>query len=581
MNNLKRFSQLFVFSLCVFIVPVAAEQRRDPEKATGLEGKALVTGKKHMVAAANPLAAKLGYDVLTRGGTAIDAAIAVQAGLNLVEPQSSGIGGGAFILYWDATTKKLFTYDARETAPAKATADLFIDNGKPLPWREAIVGGRPVGVPGVLRGLDVVHRQHGKLPWKTLFTGAIALADKGFAVSPRMAKLVAYKFHPGLYQIEPAKSYFYPKGEPIAQGAWLKNPELAESLSKIAEHGVEVFYQGDLAQKIIEKVNNSPVRPGLLSLEDMQNYRVKVRDPVCMDYKNYELCGMDQPSSGGLAVLQMFGILGTFNMAELGPGNAEAIHLFTQASRLAYADRNRYSADPDFVKIPVTALLGEKYLISRAKSIDSDNDMGQAQAGSPSSKIVYANDDSYELPSTSHISIVDQYGNAISMTTSIEMAFGSSLMVGGFLLNNQLTDFSLSAKKDGKWVANRVEAGKRPRSSMAPFIVIDKKDRSLKVVVGSPGGSRIINYVAKTLVGVLDWNLDIQQAIEYPNVTNRNDYTALEKGLTPDAMIDALKSKGHDVKVSDLNSGLHGIVIVDGLLTGGADPRREGVVLAD
>jgi len=559
-----------------------ADQRQDPEKATGIEGKSLVTGEQHMVVAANPLAAQLGYDILERGGSAIDAAIAIQAGLNLVEPQSSGIGGGAFILYWDAKQKKLHTIDARETAPAKATPELFIENGKALPWRDAIVGGKGVGVPGVLKGLDAVHQHHGKLPWKDLFQGAIKLADDGFKVSPRMAKLVAYKFHPGLYAIEPAKSYFYPKGEPIAAGTWLKNPELADSLSNIADHGVDYFYQGPLAKKIVKRVNTSPVRPGLLSLEDMKNYRIKMREPLCMPYQQYQLCGMDQPSSGGLTILQMFGILSHFDMKKLGPNHPDALHLFTQASRLAYADRDRYSADPDFVNIPVAALLEKQYLKTRASQINLTRDMGKASPGQPASSadiLSYANDDSYELPSTSHMSIVDKYGNAISMTTSIEMAFGSSLMVGGFLLNNQLTDFSLSPKVDGKWVANRVEAGKRPRSSMSPFLVLNQKDDTLKALVGSPGGSRIINYVAKTLIGILDWDLTIQEAIELPNITNRNDHTTLEKGWVSDETVKALEAKGHQVKISDLNSGIHAIVIDDEVLSGGADPRREGIVL--
>ncbi len=578
---LSRAKSLIFVLVCSLATAAWAEQRQDPEKATGLERKTLVTGKKHMLVAANPLAARLGYDILQAGGTAIDAAIAVQAGLTLVEPQSSGIGGGAFILYWEAKAKKLHTYDAREVAPAAVGSDLFVEDGRTLAWREAIVGGKSVGVPGVLRGLERVHDEHGKLPWKSLFKGAVALADKGFAVSPRMAKLVAYKFHPGLYEIEPAKSYFYPEGEPIAEGAWLKNPLLARSLAKIAEHGADYFYQGELARQIVERVRNSPIRPGLLSRQDMKDYRVKKRAPVCMDYKRYALCGMDQPSSGGLAVLQMFAMLSHFDLAQLGPGSAEAVHLFTQASRLAYADRNRYSADPDFAEVPVEALLDKQYLAKRAKKINRDRDMGLAQAGSPSLRVAYADGDSYDLPSTSHISIVDQYGNAISMTTSIEMAFGSSLMVGGFLLNNQLTDFSLTPKKEGKWVANRVQPGKRPRSSMTPVVVLHRHPQTLKAVVGSPGGSRIINYVAKTLVGVLDWGLNIQEAIEYPNVTNRNDYTALEKNLTSEATIEALKAKGHEVKVSDLNSGVHGIVVHDNLLTGGADPRREGIVLAE
>ncbi|MFT5084109.1 MAG: gamma-glutamyltranspeptidase/glutathione hydrolase [Lentisphaeria bacterium] len=584
MPSIKPVPRLFrgiIFAFFVYATGSFAEQRNDPEKATGFENKQLATGTKHMVVAANPLAAQLGYDILQKGGTAIDAAIAVQMGLNLVEPQSSGIGGGGFILYWDAKSKKLFTYDARETAPALATPDLFIENGKTLAWSDAIVGGKSVGVPGILKGLDMAHQQHGKLPWKVLFNGAIQLAHKGFAVSPRFAKLVAYRFHPGLLKIEPAKSYFYPKGEAISEGTWLKNKALAESFRRIAAHGADYFYTGKLAQDIVHTVNNSPIRPGTLSLSDMKQYSAKMRDPICMDYSHYELCSMDQPSSGGLALLQIFELLSHFNISELGPESADAIHLFTQASRLAYADRDRYSADADFVNIPVKALLQKPYLAARAKQIDITKDMGHAEAGTPDKKVTYADDSSYELPSTSHMSIVDQYGNALAMTTSIEMAYGSSLMVGGFLLNNQLTDFSLSPKIDGKWVANRVEPGKRPRSSMTPVMVLNKSDRTLKALLGSPGGSRIINYVAKTLIGLLDWNLSMQEAIDYPNITNLNDVTTLEKGRVPEALAKALQAKGHEVKIKDLNSGVHGIVINKGIRSGGADSRREGVVLAE
>jgi gamma-glutamyltranspeptidase/glutathione hydrolase len=570
---------VLALAACTGAQQPVADAPMDPEKATGMQQQSLVSGTTQMVVAANPHAAKQGFAVLERGGTVVDAAIAIQATLSLVEPQSSGIGGGAFILYWSAGDKKLYTFDARETAPAAATPDLFMVDGQPLQWIEAIVGGKAVGVPGVLKGLNLAHERYGKLPWNSLFEGAAQLAEGGFEVSPRMAKLVGYRFHPGLYQLEPAASYFYPGGEALTAGTWLRNPELALSLRMIAEHGVDYFYRGPLAHTIVDTVQNSSVRPGLLTLEDMQSYTVRERAPVCADYRIYRLCGMDQPSSGGLAVLQIFGILEQFDMPSREPWSLDATHLFTQASRLAYADRNRYSADPDFTEIPVAGLLNDEYLQQRAGLINPARDMGLALPGQPDSNLALADDDSFELPSTSHMVLVDQYGNALSMTTSIEMAFGSSLMAGGFLLNNQLTDFSLTPTRDGKPVANRVQPGKRPRSSLAPFVVFNA-DGSLRALVGSPGGSRIIDYVAKTLLGILDWELDVQQAINLPNITNRNDQTTVELGRVGNSLVQGLIARGHNVKQADLNSGIHAIEVEDGVMYGGADPRREGLVLA-
>ncbi len=569
---------LLLLVACGEVRPVG-QGREDPERATGLQHKSGVTGQQQMVVAANPHAARLGYDLLESGGTAIDAAIAVQAALNLVEPQSSGIGGGAFILYWDAADRRLYTFDARETAPAAATPDLFLENGVALPWREAIVGGRSVGVPGVLRGLELIHQRYGRLPWSSLFEGAATLAEQGFVVSPRLARLVAYRFHPGLYRLQPAADYFYPGGESLAEGTLLRNPELAHSLRMIAKEGADYFYRGPLARQIVEAVRSSEVRPGRLTLEDMAAYRVREREPLCGDYRVYVVCSMDQPSSGGTALLQMLGLLEAWDLPSYGPESVDALHLFTQASRLAYADRERYSADPDFVPVPVAGLLDADYLARRGAVISLDRDMGTAVAGEPEQAQARADDDSYELPSTSHMSIVDRYGNALSMTTSIEMAFGSSVMVGGFLLNNQLTDFSLSPEREGRPVANRVQPGKRPRSSMTPVMVFNG-DSSLRALLGSPGGSRIINYVAKTVLGILDWDLTPQEAIELPNITNRNDLTTVEKGLVSEQLVRALEARGHEVTVADLNSGVHAIGIKDGVLHGGADPRREGQALA-
>lgn len=551
--------------------------RDDPEKTVITRQLTVVTGQQYMVAAANPHAVSAGQKILAAGGSAIDAAVAVQTTLGLVEPQSSGIGGGAFIMYWSAAEQKLYTLDARETAPAMASHDQFYVDGKPLTWREAIVGGMSVGVPGVIKGLEVAHKRFGSLPWSSLFAHPIDLAERGFEVSPRLANLVAMKLHPGLTEISPGKEYFYPQGEPIAAGAILRNPEYAATLSAIAAAGSDAFYRGELAKQLVDTVRESPINPGRLRLEDLADYQPVWREPLCGPYRVYTVCGMMPPSSGGLAVMQIMGMLEHFTLADYAPGDADLWHLYSQASRVAFADRERYAADADFVDIPLDALLAPDYLAARANSFDLNKDMGKASALTLNPTYSYASDDSFSLPSTSHLVIIDAEGNAVSMTTSIEMAFGSSLMVGGFLLNNQLTDFSLSYEKDGVLVANRVEANKRPRSSMAPTMVF--KDEKPILLVGSPGGTRIINYVAKTLVAYLDLGLDIQAAVDLANVSHTNgNALMLEQGKVSDEMVEALRKKGHQVQVRDMNSGVHAIAIEGNTFLGAADPRREGAV---
>lgn len=557
---------------------VRQQEDREPEPATGIEKKSGVLAKKYMVSAANPYASQAGFNVLEKGGSAIDAAIAVQLVLTLVEPQSSGIGGGAFILHWDNENKKVTSFDGRETAPAAATSRLFLDeNGKAVSWINAVVGGRSVGVPGVLAGLKKAHDQYGKLDWSELFVDAINLAENGFIVSPRLAKLVGLEYNPGVKKLTNIKEYFYPNGTAIKAGDLLKNVKLANVYKSIAKEGISVFYEGWLAENIVNAVQHSEIAPGKLTLQDMKSYAPHEVIPVCGEYRTYNVCGMAPPSSGGVAVVQMLGMLNHFDLQK-EPNNTQALHLFTQSSKLAFADRNKYIADPQFTGVPVKGLLDDKYLAERAALINPDKDLGIAQAGNPTGAMALADDNAIERPSTSHFSIVDAQGNAISMTTSVEMAFGSAVMVDGFILNNQLTDFSLSPKRDGKWVANRVEAFKRPRSSMAPTMVFNQ-DGSLALLVGSPGGSRIINYTAQTIIGVLDWGLSPQEAINLPKITNRNKVTTIEKGTDLEAKASALKKLGHKVAIRNLNSGLHVIKITKGGLEGGADTRREGKVL--
>lgn len=565
--------------IALFSITAHAAERSDaPEAATGLQQRQAVVARHAMVVAANPLAVAAGVDMLRRGGSAVDAAIAVQMVLALVEPQSSGIGGGAFLLYYRHGDKRVLAYDGRETAPAAATADMFLGaDGLPVSFYHAVIGGKSVGVPGTLRMLELAHAQQGRLPWRTLFAPAIMLAERGFIVSPRLHALVARDKYLSLQPA--ARAYFYhADGSPVAVGERLINPQLAAVLRRVAQRGAKAFYTGKIARDIVATVHAHPTNPGRMSIADLAAYRARVRVPVCGDYRAYTVCGMPPPSSGGVTLLQILGILQAYDVAALQPESVAAVHLISEAERLAYADRSVYLADADFVRVPVAGLLDETYLRQRAGLIDLQYGMGVAEPGTPPGVDTADRgaDNALELPSTSHISIVDRWGNAVAMTSSIEDAFGSRHMVDGFLLNNELTDFSFAPEQDGKLVANRVQPGKRPRSAMAPTLILDRRHR-LVGVIGSPGGSAIINYVAKTLIGVLDWHLDMQQAVALPNFGSRNGPVELEQGTALESLQPALQAMGHDVKIGEANSGLHGIMRVPAGWMGGVDPRREGM----
>ena len=568
----------------------APERPSAPEAASGFRpGLQSTTAQRHMAAAANPLAAEAGREMLREGGSAVDAAIAMQMVLTLVEPQSSGIGGGAFLLHFDG--RRVQAYDGRETAPLAAEENLFMAGGKPMAFHDAAVGGRSVGTPGVLRMLEAAHRQHGRLAWARLFEPAIRLADEGFPVSPRLhALLNDEKF---LARDPAARAYFYDAdGAPKAVGTVLRNPPLAATLRAIAGGGADAFYRGEIAAEVVRIVSSHP-NAGRLAAADLAAYQAKERTPVCTDYKRWRVCGMPPPSSGGIAVAQMLGIFAVRNIAVVPPVDiggqlqpqVDAVHLFSEAGRLAFADRNLYVADPDFIPVDWIALTDPRYLADRAKLI-GDRSMRRAAPGVPAGyRVAWAADESQRI-ATSHISAVDGFGNAVSMTTSIEDAFGARLMVRGFLLNNQLTDFSFLPSEDGKPIANRVQPGKRPRSSMAPTLVFDRASGEMVAALGSPGGSQIIGYVARTLVGVLDWDLDIQQAISLANFGSRNGPTEVERGRVGRGVIEGLQARGHEVGEIPMTSGLQGIVrvrLADGQhgWAGGADPRREGVALGD
>ena len=501
-----------------------------------------------MVAAAHPLAADAGYEVLQRGGSAVDAAIAVQMVLGLVEPESSGIGGGAFMLYWSAHERALRSYDGREAAPAAARPDRFLDRT----FMQAAVGGQSVGVPGVLRMLELAHRRHGVLPWHELFAPAIRLAEQGFAASPRLRmQLQEERF---LRRDPHARELFYgPDGAPRAR---IANREYAATLRALATHGADAFYRGAIARDLVSAVR---ARGGDLSEQDLAGYRALEREPLCGRYREWQVCSMGPPSSGGLAVLQILGLLERTPFAQAAPHSGEAVHLFAEAGRLAYADRAYYVGDPAYADVPTARLIGGAYLDERAKLI-GERSIGRALPGGA------------EAIGTSHFSIVDASGDVVAMTTTIEATFGSRIMVRGFLLNNELTDFDFVPGS-----ANQVAPGKRPRSSMAPSLVFDAAGE-VRAALGSPGGPNIINYVAKALVGMLDWRLDIQAALAVPNFGSRNGPTLLERNTPYEMLKGELESRGHEVELAPLTSGLHGIERVPGGWRGGADPRREGTV---
>lgn len=555
---------------------------------------------QHMAAAANPLAAEAGREMLRQGGSAIDAAIAMQAVLTLVEPQSSGIGGGAFIMLWDGN--RVQAYDGRETAPAGATERLFLKpDGQPMAFTAAQIGGRSVGTPGVLRALELAHKKTGHLPWARLFEPAIRLSEHGFAISPRLHSLIAAdRFIP--QSPEMAAYFLNADGTPKATGTLLKNPALAAVFKRIAEEGPDALYHGPIADEIARKVQGHR-NAGSLSEADLAGYAAKERAPLCTDYKRWKICGMPPPSSGGIAIAQILGTLQALQardprlaIAPMTPLKSaspagleptpEAVHLIAEAGRLAFADRALYVADADFVPVPVAGLVAPDYLAQRAALI-GERSLGIAQPGQPAGiQVAYAPDRSPLRISTSQVVAVDDQGGAVSMTTTVESAFGSHLMVQGFVLNNQMTDFSFIPEENGQPVANRVQPGKRPRSAMAPTLVFDRHSGELLATLGSPGGSQIIEYVSKSLVAMLDWQLDPQAAISLPNFGSRNGATELETGLFSPALKQALRDKGHALSEIEMTSGIQAIVRTRDaqgkvLLSGGADPRREGEALGD
>ncbi len=593
--------------------------RADPEAPSGYDPKPTVFADRMLVVTANPLATEAALAILRDGGSAVDAGIAAQMVLNVVEPQSSGVGGGAFALHWRASTGKLTSWEGRETAPLGADGDYFrvpdpaaandggdqeprVIDGVPVAaeamdgdvptrlmrWPEAVASGRSIGAPGLVRMLEVMHERFGEKDWDDLFAPAISLAETGFPISPRLHSSIAGMAKRLAARPETAALFLAPDGSARPVGEIMTNAALAESLDEIADDGAEALHEGDIAEAIVAAVQAEPV-PGALTLDDLEAYQAMERSPVCARYRaRYEVCGMGPPSSGGVAVGQILGMLGHVDMKRFPLDTPYGAHLFLEASRLAYADRARYLADADFVPVPAEGLLDPTYLMVRAQLMNAERaSIGRAKAGAPPWKEarLFAPDLTDTRPGTTHISIVDAQGDVFVMTSSIETAFGSGRMAGGFLLNNQLTDFSFAAEKKGVPIANAVEPRKRPRSSMAPTIVFDIRngERRPILALGSPGGSRIIEYVAETIIGVLDHGLLPGDAVAQPHISHRNRMAvAVERRQDADALAKGLSRFGHRVERKDMTSGTHVIgIAVDGALSGGADPRREGLAAGE
>ncbi len=555
-----------------------------PEPASGFLEKEKIIANNFMIVTGHHKATEAGYKILKKGGSAIDAAIAAQMVLNIVEPHASGIGGGGFLLHYHNKKKKYEFFDGRETAPKNINPDIFLNKkGKVKDFFTAIKGGASVGTPGLLKMLKTAHEKYGELPWFELFTDAIDIASLGYTTSARGKQIIEETKH--IQEFKNTKQLFLNKDSnyKISKTEIINN-ELANIFREIAKNGINDFYNGQIAQDIVKTVQNSKPNPGSLTLEDLQNYKIRQGNLICLEYRRkYNICSMPAPSSGGITLLQILGILENFDMEQMEANTVESIHVISEAMRLAYSDRNMYLADSDFVEIPVSQMLDKEYLKERSYLINVDAALINVSPGtfkSPSSKQYTYHQKIYEPHSTTHISVIDSENNAISLTSSIEHSFGSGLLSNGFMLNNQLTDFSFISKKNGMLIANRIEPLKRPRSSMTPTFIFDKNN-NLILTIGSPGGARIISYVAKSIIAFLDWEIPIYKAVDLPNFNKMNNTLELEANTDITSLKSALENIGHKINIRDLNSGIHAISNINNELVAGADKRREGEALGN
>jgi len=574
------FKLLMLFSLILFYLNPLAQSitEMSPEPSSQLTNKKMVFARQQMVVSANPYISEAGNMILAQGGNAVDAAIATALMVSLVEPQSGGIGGGGFILYLNPKESILTSIDARETSSNTTKENQFLDsNDKPLNYGQAVFLGTSVGVPSLLKGLALLHQKYGSLEWNKLFLPTIRLAKEGFLISPRLHTLIVKD--PFLLKNINASRYFFDKDlNPLPIGYLLKNPELAKVLEEVSIHGVAKFYEGEIAKDITRAVKQHQTSGGL-NEDDLKQYQAVERKVVCGPYRSWKICGMAPPSSGGITLISMLGILQNFSLNQLN--ELDYVHYLSEAGRLAYADRDMHIADPDFIQIPIDSLIDPKYTKERSHLISIKKSMVKAKPGNLNQlPVQLGSDSSSELPATSHISIVDKNGQAVSMTISVASAFGSRIMTNGFFLNNEMTDFSFKSKENQQLIANRIEPTKRPRSSMSPTFVFDEQQR-LVMTLGSAGGPSIINYVAKTITAVLDRNLNIQEAIDYPNIGSRNQETELEKESFVAQFAQELQLRGHPLLIREMNSGTQGIFINRDGLWGGVDGRREGIAIGN
>ena len=575
---MKIISLITLFTIIVSCTANKSYNEWQGEGFSGFDSYKVVTAKNYMISSSENLASEVGAKILAKGGNAIDAAIASQMVLNVIEPHSSGIGGGLFLIYYDAKTKKTIYFNGREIAPEGAFPRMFLDEyNEPRKFFDVVGGGLSVGTPGALKALKEAHQKYGKLPWKELFAPAIKIANDGFVLSEKIHVILEQV--PYLKEYDGMRIYFDSKLKPHKTGTIIKNYELAKTFEDIANNGIETFYSGKIARNIVNAVQSSKVNPGFLSLQDLKNYKVKTGKLICSNYRvKYKICSMPVPSAGGITVLQTLGILENFDLSKIKPLSAEAIHLIAEANRLSYADRNEYLAD--ISNAPVKEMLDKEYLLKRSQMISFNKSIKKVAPGDITNYQQKAVGKIFEKPSTTHLSIIDKYGNAVAMTSSIEYLFGSALKVNGFILNNQLTDFSFVPEIDGKQVVNQVEPFKQPRSSMSPIFVFDNKS-NLMMVIGSPGGPRISQFVIKTIIAYLDWNFDIQRAISMPNFVALNDKLELEKRTEIANLKSSLQKKGHNVVITDITSGINALVIKNNKIYGGADPRRQGSAIGN